>query len=272
VISVDGESNETLVLDGEWLEKQRMSQPKARQPIASFKQAEWKEFEKRKKLFGGEPRRDRRDEALDRVAALLGVGRVQLGDRQRRQLRRGEQDLERGEGAGQRQPLVAAGVLGERRVGEVDDVDVEVDEQPLAAALERGERPGGRGGRVGGDLVDRDPFEPAALDRRPLELGCLLGSPAEQQHLLVAQQRRSRPDPDQLRAGARLGQHVGHPHPVERPLADRAGDVEVGVGVEVEEADVAAARQLPGDRPDPDRAVAAEDQGQRVGRISVAIR
>ena len=54
MISVDGESNETLVLDGEWLEKQRMSQPKARQPIASFKQAEWKEFEKRKKLFGGE--------------------------------------------------------------------------------------------------------------------------------------------------------------------------------------------------------------------------
>ena len=54
MISVDGESNETLVLDGEWLEKLRGAEPKAKQPTSSFKSAEWKEFEKRKKLFGGE--------------------------------------------------------------------------------------------------------------------------------------------------------------------------------------------------------------------------
>jgi len=54
VLSVEGESNETLVLDGEWFEKQRMGQPKARIAAASFKEVQWKEFEKRTKLFGGE--------------------------------------------------------------------------------------------------------------------------------------------------------------------------------------------------------------------------
>lgn len=54
MISVEGESNEALVLDGEWFEKQRMGQPKARIAASTFQQAEWKEFEKRTKLFGGE--------------------------------------------------------------------------------------------------------------------------------------------------------------------------------------------------------------------------
>ncbi|MBS1885855.1 MAG: hypothetical protein JSU06_01580 [Actinobacteria bacterium] len=54
MISVQGESNESLVLDGEWLEKQRGGDPKSRLPIASFKSVDWNEFEKRKKLFGGE--------------------------------------------------------------------------------------------------------------------------------------------------------------------------------------------------------------------------
>jgi len=54
VLSVQGESNESLVLDGEWFEKQRGGEPKARLAAASFRSVEWKEFEKRKKLFGGE--------------------------------------------------------------------------------------------------------------------------------------------------------------------------------------------------------------------------
>jgi hypothetical protein len=54
VLSVEGESNEALVLDGEWFEKQRGGEPKARLAASSFRSVEWKEFEKRKKLFGGE--------------------------------------------------------------------------------------------------------------------------------------------------------------------------------------------------------------------------
>ncbi len=54
VLSVSGESNESLVLDGAWLEKQRGGEPKARLEAAGFRSAEWKEFEKRTKLFGGE--------------------------------------------------------------------------------------------------------------------------------------------------------------------------------------------------------------------------
>jgi hypothetical protein len=54
VLSVQGESNESLVLDGDWFEKQRGGEPKARLAASSFRSVEWKEFEKRKKLFGGE--------------------------------------------------------------------------------------------------------------------------------------------------------------------------------------------------------------------------
>ena len=54
MLSVQGESNESLVLDGEWFEKQRGGEPKARLAASSFRSVEWKDFEKRKKLFGGE--------------------------------------------------------------------------------------------------------------------------------------------------------------------------------------------------------------------------
>lgn len=54
MISVAGESNESLVLDGEWFEKQRGGEPKARIAASTFQKVEWKEFEKRTKLFGGE--------------------------------------------------------------------------------------------------------------------------------------------------------------------------------------------------------------------------
>jgi hypothetical protein len=54
VLSVEGESNESLVLDGEWFEKQRGGEPKARLEASSFRSAEWKDFEKKTKLFGGE--------------------------------------------------------------------------------------------------------------------------------------------------------------------------------------------------------------------------
>lgn len=47
---VDGESNESLVLDGEWFEKQRGGEPKTRLPAASFRSVEWKEAEKRPQL------------------------------------------------------------------------------------------------------------------------------------------------------------------------------------------------------------------------------
>jgi hypothetical protein len=60
VLSVQGESNESLVLDGEWFEKQRGAEQKARLAASSFRSVEWKEFEKRKKLFGSKPRTARR--------------------------------------------------------------------------------------------------------------------------------------------------------------------------------------------------------------------
>jgi hypothetical protein len=54
VISVNGQSNETIVLDGEWFEKLRGGDPKTRVPAASFVSVETQEIERKKKLFGGE--------------------------------------------------------------------------------------------------------------------------------------------------------------------------------------------------------------------------
>lgn len=57
MIFVDGQSNERLVLDGEWFEKQRGGTPKTRVPAASFRGAQWKDIERRVKLFGSEKER-----------------------------------------------------------------------------------------------------------------------------------------------------------------------------------------------------------------------
>ena len=54
MLKVDGINNESLILDGEWVEKQRGGAPRARIPASSFKSVELKEFDRRKKLFGGE--------------------------------------------------------------------------------------------------------------------------------------------------------------------------------------------------------------------------
>jgi hypothetical protein len=54
VISVNGQSNETIVLDGEWFEKLRGGDPKTKVPAASFVSVETKSIERKKKLFGGE--------------------------------------------------------------------------------------------------------------------------------------------------------------------------------------------------------------------------
>jgi hypothetical protein len=57
MISVDGQSNERLVLDGEWFEKLRGGLSKTRLPAASFTSVTWNDIERRTKLFGGERER-----------------------------------------------------------------------------------------------------------------------------------------------------------------------------------------------------------------------
>jgi hypothetical protein len=53
VKTVDGQSNERLVLDGEWFEKLRGGQSKTRIPASSFRRATWQDIDRRKGLFGG---------------------------------------------------------------------------------------------------------------------------------------------------------------------------------------------------------------------------
>jgi hypothetical protein len=52
MLAVDGEGNERLVLHGKWLEKQGGGEPKVRLAVSSLHGVKWKEFDKRKKLFG----------------------------------------------------------------------------------------------------------------------------------------------------------------------------------------------------------------------------
>ena len=54
MIIVKGQSNEEIVLDGEWFEKLRGGHSKTKMPASSFVSVEIKEFERKKKLFGGE--------------------------------------------------------------------------------------------------------------------------------------------------------------------------------------------------------------------------
>lgn len=54
VIEIKGQSNESIVLDGEWFEKLRGGESKTRVPAVNFVSVDLKEIERRKKLFGGE--------------------------------------------------------------------------------------------------------------------------------------------------------------------------------------------------------------------------
>ena len=138
------------------------------------------------------------------------------------------------------EPLVAAPVLRQRHVGEVDDVDVEVDQQPVAALRHQRARALRGALGVGRDVVDPDRRDPVARDRLALVRGGLLRPPPEQQDVLRRQQRRALPRARELRHRARVAEHVRHPHPVQRALGDDRGHVEVRVRVEVDEPDALA--------------------------------
>jgi hypothetical protein len=116
--------------------------------------------------------------------------------------------------------LVAAPVLGERGVGEVDQVDVAVDDDALAPRFERdhGAPRGPR--RIRCDSVDVEDLDPELLDPLALELRRLLRPPADQRHLLGREEGSLRPRLDQLSPRAVDAQHVGEPHPVESALVD----------------------------------------------------
>jgi hypothetical protein len=54
MIEVKGQSNESLVVDGEWFEKLRGGESKTRLPAKDFVSYELQEIDRKKKLFGGE--------------------------------------------------------------------------------------------------------------------------------------------------------------------------------------------------------------------------
>jgi hypothetical protein len=75
-------------------------------------------------------------EALDAAGAFLGVVGVELGEREAGDAGVCEQGVQGLDDGRVGEALVAAGVLRQRGVGEVDQVDVEVDEDPLGVPAE----------------------------------------------------------------------------------------------------------------------------------------
>jgi hypothetical protein len=54
VLTLEGIDGESIVLDGNWIEKLRIGNSRARNPISSYKETQVKDFTRRKKVFFGE--------------------------------------------------------------------------------------------------------------------------------------------------------------------------------------------------------------------------
>ena len=54
MLELHGINGESLVFDGDWIEKLRVGNSRARNPISSYSQTTMNEFSRRKKLFRGE--------------------------------------------------------------------------------------------------------------------------------------------------------------------------------------------------------------------------
>ena len=195
-------------------------------------------------------------------AVLRSVVGVELGHGQTEQRVVSEHDPEGRHRGLEPDADTAPGVLRQRHVGEVDDVDVEVHEE--APATGRGALQGGAGRRrrIGAQCVDADRPQVARGDRGALGRGALLGSGAEEHQVVVDEQRPPRARTGEALVGALDVEHVGDAHPVQRAVGDRARGVEVGVQVEVDQARLGAGRHRAGDRPDTDRAVPAQHHRQ----------
>ena len=54
MLELQGINGESLVFDGDWIEKQRDGESRARNPIGSYRQTTMNEFSRREKLLRGE--------------------------------------------------------------------------------------------------------------------------------------------------------------------------------------------------------------------------
>lgn len=54
MLTLEGINGESLVLDGEWIEKLRVGDSRARNPVSSYHDTTVNEFTRRKKVFFGE--------------------------------------------------------------------------------------------------------------------------------------------------------------------------------------------------------------------------
>jgi hypothetical protein len=139
--------------------------------------------------------------------------------------------------------------------------------RPGPEARTRGQDPerlAGRPLRVAGDLLQGHAGQAQPLDLASFEPG-RVGPGMGEEHDLAGVEEGGVPGrcrQGRLRALDR--QHVAKGHPVQGPVGGGGRGVQVRVEVEPGQGDRADGLLDPGDRPDPDRAVAAQHQGDAV--------
>src|SRR5215217_2795084 len=210
----------------------------------------------------GDRRRQGFGEALEQAVLGRGVLRVELGDGDRDKTFSGCQHLQCPEHHAERQPGVAGGVLGQGGIREVNDVNVEMDHVALGAAFKQPERIRRHRFGIYRNVFDRETRQVEPLDLVPFPAGGLRAAVAEEHNPIRVDDRDASRGLSQARLAAADRQHVSEGHPIERAVANARRSVQVRVEVEVQEPDIADRRARAGDRADPDRAIAAEDQGE----------
>jgi hypothetical protein len=158
----------------------------------------------------------------------------------------------------------AVHVLCDRRVDEVEDVDIEVHREGSLRQRAHGLRGGGP--RRAHELSLRDDSEtenvdlPAFPGRRPLRIDPQVGDP------FGSEQRSIAECIDQFVDRARQRQRMCDAHPVEGSIGRALGSIQVEVPVEVHQAGLVADLAHSAAHAQGDRAVAAEHQQAVISR------
>jgi len=201
-------------------------------------------------------------EALGGVPVLGSVVRVELGYRERTHTPIARQRAQYLAVCPQRWGGAAIRVLRQRRVEEVDEVDVEVDGQTVTGG-ERSEGGSGAAERIGGGALHVDHGPPSVGDH--LSLKVRVRAEPDEADLPRAQHRALTGERCESIDGAVDVEHVRHPHPVQGVVDRAAWHVEISVPIDLDQTQPRAAFQQSGDGADTNGAISPEHHNRVPG-------
>ena len=95
MIELEGINNESLVLDGEWIDKLRLGNSRARNPVSSYRETTVNEFTRRKRILFGE-----KEELLQVIVSCQNHMAVTVPVEKRAEVDRFVEALERAKAGG----------------------------------------------------------------------------------------------------------------------------------------------------------------------------